>query len=501
MARPTPFSAFPAALLVLIITLASAALGRPGRVVGPDGKTIEGDVTEKGEEVEIVSGGQRYRFKKAALRGPVQYDDSIQVQPPPGRTPPRGQQPGQQPGQPPQGGMSPEDEYQKRRAALAPGDVNGRIRLARWAFDRQEYDLARDAVQEALAIDPRNQEASALLRTIDAQRKLNRRTPAEPQGPGGRTPGNPGAAPQGGPAGQPADNQNAQDPAMRQTPPARGGEARREGNGLVPPLSPDEVNRVRLLEWNGSRNVRVRLLNDVKRRYVARNNIDPAAFNRLDAVEQAWQMLENGSPELLNDIRLTNDPPSMQTYRTQVQRAVLSGCATAACHGGGAGSDRFALHPRADQDGEAYANFITLTKYRYTPEKGLDARMIDRTRPEDSLLVQFGLPRDIANFPHPDVEGFRPPFRGGNDPKYRTIVRWITDSLSPLREEYGVPFEQDDTAARQAAGQGPQQRGVEGNAAGEAPPARSDSEPGQQAPPDRGPPNRAPPQRPPAPGQ
>ena len=485
MARHPWRGATAAAALLLIVTLASSLPARPGRVVAPDGKTIEGDVTEneKDNTVEIVSGGRTYKFNKAVLKGEVEYDDSIPVDPPKGRPQPRqpqqGQQSGAQPpvGQQPQprGQMSAEEEFDKRRAALAPADVRGRVNLARLAFDRGEYDIARDLAEEALKIDRRNQEAADLLRTIDAQRKLNRRPPP------GRQP------PQGGQNTRPPNQPNdAQGQDMQEAParrPQQGGSGGGNTNSLVQPLSPDEVNRVRVLTWRGDRGVRVRLLNDVKRRYLARADMQPAEFNRLDAVDQAWEIRQKGSNEMLDDIRITNDPPAMQEYRTLVQRPLLTTCATAACHGGGAGSDRFALHARADREAEAYANFLTLDKYVYKPEKGREASMIDRNRPEDSLLIQFGLPPDISNMPHPEVEGFRPLFRTVQEPRYKQFVRWIADSLPPLKEDYGVPFntgggEERPAAARQPAAT---EQPAPEDAADAAPPAGRQGRPPQGA--------------------
>jgi hypothetical protein len=479
MARPTLLNALPALLFACVF--ASSALARPGRVVAPDGKTLEGDVTENKQDgtVEIVSGGQRYKFNAASLKKPVEYDDSIQVQgkPQPQQPQPPGQQPPAQAGQPQQpaqggAGMSAEEEYNRRKSALAAGDAAGRVRLARWAFERQEYDLARDAAQEAVTIDPRNREAQDLLKTIDAQRRLNRKT-TNTQPPAGQQPGRTPAAG----AAQGGDQGASSAPAR--------GQDNRKSNALVPPLSPDEVNRVRLLEWHGEKGVRIRLQNDVKRRFLSRSDIPPAQFNKMDAVDQAWEIKKKGSPELFNDVRLTNDPPSMQEYRTQVQRTVLASCATAACHGGGAGSDRFSLHPKADHESEAYANFITLSNFRYTPKKGPEASMIDRNRPEDSLLIQFGLPPDVASMPHPDVQGWRPVFRTRNDPKLRAIVHWISDSLRPLQDDYGVPFDaQKDKGAQPAADaqQPPATEQPRGNdVAPNRPPA------GQGAPPGTGP--------------
>jgi hypothetical protein len=481
MARPTPIAL---SALLLTLALASPLWARPGRVAMKDGKVWEGDVVErkKDNQIDIVIEGKKYTFSMDNMARAVEYDDSIAVTPAPAPGQPQPGQPGQprvgqpQPGQPARGGPVTPEEFERRRSRVANNDVNGLLALSRWAFEGGMYDQAYDAARDARDADPRNQDAQTLLRNIDAQRKLNRKTGA--QGPVGR----PGAAPAVAPGVAPgtADAQGGPNPDTQHGTPQRGGPAKGSGdNGLVRPLAPDEVNRVRLMEWRGDKGVKVRLTNDVKRRYLARSTMAPAEFNRLDGIDQALEIKKRGSPELLNDVRITSDPPPLAEYRTHVQRAVLASCATAACHGGGAGSDRFALHPRADHEGEAYANFITLNKYQYKPEKGRAASMIDRNRPEDSLLIQFGLPPAVSNMPHPQVDGYRPTFKGVNDPKYRQFVKWIADSLSPLIEDYGVPFDDADQGTAQPAGN--------------AEPPAEDSAPenrrapaGQQLPPARG---------------
>jgi hypothetical protein len=485
MARPIPFAL---TALLLALALASPLAARPGRIVTKDGKTWEGDVTENAQQgrVNVVIKGQTHTF----LRGNVDRIEYSEAAPDAPAAPAQPQPPA--PGQPQPGATmtAEEQEFQKRRTAIANSDVNGLLTLARWAFDRQQYDLAHDAAQDAQNADPRNQAAADLLRTIDAQRRLSRRSAA-----GGQQPA-PGRQPPPGQQPDPRDD-NPRPPRA----PGQGNDKAGGDNGLIPPLSPDEVNRIRLLEWRGDRGVKIRLVNDVKRRYLARANMQPAEFNKLDAVDQAWEMKKKGSPELLNDIRMTNDPPALQQYRTIVQRTVLTGCATTACHGGGAGSDKFALHARADHEGEAYANFLTLHKYQYKPGKGREAAMIDRNRPEDSVLIQFGLAPNISNMPHPDVEGYRPVFRTLNDPKYRQFVRWIADDLSPLIEDYGVPFED----AAQPHPPRAQPAGSDQPPADPAPPANQGSRApaGQQPdavppPAPQGPPAGAPRPRPPA---
>src|SRR5439155_18656619 len=80
------------------------------------------------------------------------------------------------------------DAFAQRMAKLDARDVNGRLALAREAFDQREYVLARDAVESALRIDPNNSDAVALRETIQSQMRLERNKPApgEPVAPTAR---------------------------------------------------------------------------------------------------------------------------------------------------------------------------------------------------------------------------------------------------------------------------------------------------------------------------
>jgi hypothetical protein len=94
--------------------------------------------------------------------------------------------------------------------------------------------------------------------------------------------------------------------------------------------------------------------------------------------------------------------------------------------------------------------------------------MIDRAHPEDSLLLQYGLPRNEAKVPHPDVQGFRPAFRRGrDDTKYQAIARWIGSSLlidAPLTPDYGIQYDPPTGAdvAAAASTKGPARGAADG---------------------------------------
>jgi hypothetical protein len=111
---------------------------------------------------------------------------------------------------------------------------------------------------------------------------------------------------------------------------------------------------------------------------------------------------------------------------------ILTGCATAACHGGPAGG-RFFLYNPPENDAATYTNFYLLTQAVMRTSNG-ERVMIDRSYPESSILALFGLPPEISKTSHPQVPGvaWRPIFRSTDDANYRTLITWIKDRLVPL---------------------------------------------------------------------
>ena len=521
MNRRSTIGAVAAAFLLCCSSLLMAL---PGTVTLKDGKSFTGDVTVRKEtnKVDVVVEGKKYSFSMAIVAG-IKLDENAPQptpgQPQPGQPQPGQPQPGQpQPGQPQPGqpqppaqpGMSPEEEFDKRMQALGPRDVAGRIKLAQWAVERKRYDMAQDALKQALGIDPRNREAQDFMKVVEAQQRLNQRQGNRPPQQGGpTTPSQPGA-----PRGEPPPMEEGDDGRPAQPRAARGQGGDRSAG--LRPLTPDEINRVRMLEWRrDDRGVNVRLLNNVKRRFLARaRDVKPADFNAMTVTEQAQLIREQGTEDMLNDVRVVNDPPSLQEFRTGIQRPMLQTCAAQQCHGGGEGSEKFALFHRADKEPEAYANFLALSNYTgkaggvgqqpkdekqkeqkeqkqqkqqkqggsiLSSNEPREARMIDRNRPEDSLLIQYGLPYDAADAPHPEVPGFKTLFRTRNDARYRQFVRWVADVLAPIDQDYGIDMAaapEEQAGARQVGREEPQgtdQAPKEGGGTDEpqeAPPAR-----------------------------
>ncbi|HSZ57535.1 MAG TPA: hypothetical protein VK797_17855, partial [Tepidisphaeraceae bacterium] len=177
------------------------------------------------------------------------------------------------------------EEYRRRHERLARYDVRGRIELAQWLFANKSYSLATEVLNEALQIQPRNPEVQDMMHVVERQAELEaresrKRAPAEfaaaDDKPGARA----GAAP---PTTRPS--------TMR----------------AMPLLNPEEINFVREQELQAGQPIRATFKNDVRRMYIAREGLDPAIFNRLPIGQQAWAILQNGTPEMRQNVIL-GDP-------------------------------------------------------------------------------------------------------------------------------------------------------------------------------------------------
>lgn len=375
-------------LCVAVCVLGSALWAKQGVVVLRDGNKMEGDITEKDNMVVVTIRGIQTQIKREDVQS-ISYIESL------------------------------DKEYQDRLEKLEPQDVQGRLQLARWAFDNHRYDLARDAVERALAIDPNNAEATTFLETIQRQRALERNQSQDADSSSNRS------------------NQSNQP----NRPPAEAVEKRL--------LTPDNINAIRQFELKSSdTNVRIRFENDVRRRFVTAYNQDQSYFNNLQPVDQALTILSNADEKFTKDVRVLSDPQSMLEYRRFVQPMVLQNCATSACHGGAAGGKLILYTTGESTDAVAYTNFYILQSYAKTlaaPGSAFGSgpaqrKLIDRTQPDMSLLAQYGLPPDKSDIDHPQVSGYRPIFRGRDDARYKQLISWMRDSLRPVEPHYGIDY-------------------------------------------------------------
>ncbi len=383
---------------VAVALVASVLLAEPSTVKTKDGQTYRGEVKERGDNLVINIHGVETVIPKsnvASVEAVGSYDA----------------------------------EYRARLAKLDPKDVAGRIALAREAFDHRRYDLARDTLEGALAIDPNSREATEMLELVQSQIRLERNKTDNPAGP---------TTPRPMPAGQAAIERRL--------------------------LTPADVETIRRKELkNTDAGVRIRFDGDVKKRFADDQNTPFATFNSLPQVEQATQILDKGDDSMREKVRVLSDPQPLMEFRTQIQPLVLTNCAAGGCHGGPPGGGLILYKP-ADSDLVTYTNFYILQSYsKKAPGEpsgggifgGSQRRLIDRGHGEQSLLANYGLPANISEIDHPLVNGkpITPLFRNKDDDRYKMVVQWMNNSLTQIEPDYAIHYTSPIAASQPAASQ------------------------------------------------
>ena len=371
--------------LFVLLCVCPALFAKPGVVKTSEGITYEGEIDEKDPNaVTVTVRGIPTTINRGHITSITYSNQNLQQSFP-----------------------------QRKQQLVAARNANGLIALAREAFDQREYLLAREAIEAALEIDPNNADAVALRETITGQIRLERNKPRPDEA---APPATREAA-----ATQPATNQKT--------------------------LGPVEINAIRQAEMNeNDAGVRIRFERNVVKRFIDYTSTPPGDFYALNVMQQAQRILAKGPLEMRKDVIIQNDPPAMLQYRRLVQPFLVQNCATAGCHNG-ALKNKWNMVLPPDSEAATYTNFYLLQKYVKPLKQSGDTvfgtgdlKMIDRQRPEKSLMLQYTLPAAISEFDHPDAPNFRPPLHGLNDPRYRQLLDWVSKSLQQIEPDYGFEF-------------------------------------------------------------
>ena len=215
-------------------------------------------------------------------------------------------------------------------------------------------------------------------------------------------------------------------------------------------LSPDEMNLLKQAEWSQKdSNVKITLSFEAKKKYITSIQGNAGAFNALSPADQAREILAKGTIDQKKEVKITNDPAIFAEYKKTIQPMILTGCATAGCHGGVNGGRLF-LYGTPENDAASYTNFYLLMTTS-SQVGGAQRMMIDRTYPDKSLIVEFGLPSQLSKITHPEVKGvtWRSIFRSTEDAQYKTFMRWM-DKLVPGDPKYGFDFSLEDPVEKPA---------------------------------------------------
>jgi hypothetical protein len=285
----------------------------------------------------------------------------------------------------------------------------------------RKYELCRKELQELLE-DAELPEARRLVRLVDAQLALN--NPAgEPKEPRPRA---------SGPAGFTGDGSD------------------RDVEIEVPRdiLTHEDVNLIRVFEIDFDHPPRVQVEPDTIKKLIetySDNKLIPESrternslfhADSIDIVEHL--IFELKARELYPEINVITEPYALNLFRLRVHNTwLMNNCASTACHGGTDGGRLF-LYRNGYRDARVrYTNFLILERLKLDPAL---PPMIDYDTPQNSLMIQYGMPREEARYPHPEVAGWEPAFPAGNRKLIEATTSWIEAMMLP-RPVYPVEFE------------------------------------------------------------
>lgn len=322
--------------------------------------------------------------------------------------------------------MSLPEKFSTARQAIDDSNFDARHALAREMFNERTaegYRLAKGELEAILKANPDHAASKILLDAVNTIMAASEKQ-TDPASTTTTTPTTP-------------DNGTAADPTQTFRP------------GQLPVLDKDQITLLKLFESNLSdpnlrgivvpRPVRMEILEKYRDQpqllsYLGQQGQE--AFLTLPDARVVDIMFRIGANELLKDVRMNAEPEAFRNY-IRINSTYIDTYFSRHFGGGKYGGLYLS---RGRQQDVAYTNFLNLHRALHE-----NLRFIDRDMPNQSLLLEWGLPRKDARFPAPDVKGWQPYFSGRNDARYVSILRWINSLNSRIdptvaAKDYPVQF-------------------------------------------------------------
>ncbi|MSQ89852.1 MAG: hypothetical protein EXS01_00445 [Phycisphaerales bacterium] len=314
-----------------------------------------------------------------------------------------------------------EERLRALKESIHPDDMARRLALCDWLMSERKYTEARAELLPLVA-DSKLPEAVALLARADAQLALMA-----------------AKKPQGGDA-------SGKTPETESPPDARPLPTRL--------LTAAEVNLIRVYEIDFDNPPRVIIEPSDARalfeEFSASPRVPPDAAGRNamlegDPMQIVRLAFELKARNFYPKIRVTSEPATLVKYRGAVHDGwLLANCATSRCHGGADAGKFFLSNGERSDERVRYTNLLNLLL-----GSSQDLPLVNFSDPNRSILVQYALPTDEAEIPHPAVKGWKPVFGRKLAPeKLRATLQWIASMYQP-RPIYPIDYQPPDLRAPQ----------------------------------------------------
>ncbi len=399
--------------IVCCLLCAASVLADVKVVHTTDGRTLRGEVTETTTGYEVVTDMGSIPLTRGQVKS---IEDAVE----------------------------PADEFAKRLDALEDDDLTGHLDLGKWAFDNNLLDEAETVFTKALELDPDDREAGLWLKQVQ---NLKAKLEEEP-------------TPDEEDDSTPSEDDD-RDVVVPETP----------ADWL---LTMEGVYALRLAEVRKDEGLRVKIVDDELidefsasmegEELESGEEFDPDHFEKMSDEAKFELMLEElggDDTRFMPAFEIREDPEAFSTFRNSVWPIVNRSCGRSECHGGATAPGGLRLLPTgANRNTDLsnrtfYSNFLILHRTRHAGSK-----LIDRSTPEDSLLLQYLLPPEQAKFKHPLVAGreISVQFGSKKSKDYEMVLDWITYGLEgPVPPHYNVNFTLP-AARTQATGPEPEPR-------------------------------------------
>ncbi|MDX2116420.1 MAG: hypothetical protein SFZ24_12490 [Planctomycetota bacterium] len=352
-------------------------------LVMKDGDRLEGEFVSRSEStVSVKISGVTLRVEASSLERVVVVDD-------------------------------PRERYRQMKARIKPDDAERLVMLAAWLQRQELYEEALAELGLALESDPTHAEGLRLQREVRELAALRRRS-------------------------RPAGAREAGEDSGPEFP-------TRPRIADFPLLTEEQINLIKVYEVDLTDPPKIVIERAVVERFLSRYAEEPLIP---DSREERAALAGRPAPEILDlmfrlrarefypEVRIVDIPESMRFFRDNIHATwLVSHAATTRCHGGSnAGRLRlFNYRPTAEES--VFTNFLILERFRTRDGSPL----INYDEPERSLLIQYGLPRNDARFPHPPARGWRPVFTDRDSRRYQQTLEWIRMMYRP-RPDYPVEY-------------------------------------------------------------
>ncbi|MEM8738974.1 MAG: hypothetical protein AAGG38_10935 [Planctomycetota bacterium] len=309
-----------------------------------------------------------------------------------------------------------QEVYDRERAALEDDDLAGRLALADTMAEMEELPLARAELVALQRDFPESDPVRERLNRVEAQIRLQEAHLAAD------------AAPR---------------PGRAEDRPDRPGRPERVGaSDELPFLTAEQLRLLRVYEVDLDTEPRVvippKTLQQFYQLYAQHPRVpagkrERAEFRRLPGHEKLAVFFLVRARDLYDQITVSPEPEPLALFRNDINPRYVARY-FAPTFGQGAVPGLTLFNRRPDFEPEAYTNFFLLTQFKVDGNP-----MINRSSPELSLLLQWGLPRDAARFPAPELDQWSPSFRSTQDPQFQRYARWIA-SLYPDELDYDITY-------------------------------------------------------------